>query len=74
MIEGGNVVYKDADRSGGTKPTDTSGSSLTKDDGRRDESAYKKALKENIIRSVKNTNPQITSKYSEALGGFYGGR
>ena len=71
VIEGGNVVYKDADRSGGTKPTS---SHLTRDDGRRDEKKYQKALRENIIRSVKNTNPKIKSKYSKVLGGFYGGR
>lgn len=75
----GKVDYKKVDRTGGeyyqqTKPSDTTGSSLTNSDGSRNENNYKKALRENVVRSVKNTNPKIKSKYSKSLGGFYGGR
>ena len=31
-------------------------------------------LKDNIVRSVKNTNPKIKSRYSKSLGGFTGGK
>jgi|MDTE01.2.fsa_nt_gb hypothetical protein len=72
----GTVQYEKVDRTGGdyyqkTKPTS---SHLTRDDGRRDEDKYRKALKENIIRSVKNTDKEIRSRYSESLGGFTGGK
>lgn len=75
----GTVKQVDVNRTGGkyyqqTRPKDTTGSRLTKDDGTRDDYYYQKALKDNIVRSVKNTNPKIKSRYSKSLGGFTGGK
>jgi hypothetical protein len=72
----GTIGDKDVNRTGGkyyqqTKPKDTTGSSLTNSDGSRNENNYKKALRQNVVNSVKN---KTKGKYSETLGGFTGGR
>lgn len=75
----GTVVKEDIDRRSGqyyqqTRPSDTTGSSLTNNDGLRNKNNYKEALRQNVVNSVKNTNKEIRSRYSETLGGFTGGR
>ena len=72
----GILSFQPVDRTGGeyyqkTRPSDTTGSSLTNNDGTRNKNNYKEALRKNVINSVKN---KTKGKYSETLGGFTGGR
>jgi len=52
----------------GSTPT---GNSLRNDDGSRNDTNYKATVAKNIGRNIGSSN---TSKFSEKLGGFYGGR
>ena len=76
ILKDGTLAHTKVDRTSGDyyQPTKPTSSHLTNDDGRRNEKKYDKALRENIVRSVKNTNPQIRCRYSKTLGGFTGGR
>ena len=47
------------------------GNSLRNDDGSRNDTNYKATVAKNIGRNIGSSN---TSKFSEKLGGFYGGR